>query len=101
MDALTARFDPDAHAERIRRDGYTVIEDFLDADALTAFREGLAPYRGSHHGRNDFEGFRTERIYTLVARGKPFEAIAADERLMALIGRFLQPNFLLSASHAI
>lgn len=101
MDALTARFDADAHAERIRRDGYTVIEDFLDADALAAFREGLAPFRGSHHGRNDFEGFKTERIYTLVARGKVFEGIAADERLMALIGRFLQPNFLLSASHAI
>jgi ectoine hydroxylase-related dioxygenase (phytanoyl-CoA dioxygenase family) len=30
-----------------------------------------------------------------------FEEIAADERLMALIGQFLQPNFLLSASHAI
>jgi ectoine hydroxylase-related dioxygenase (phytanoyl-CoA dioxygenase family) len=101
MDALTARFDADAHAERIRRDGYTVIEDFLDADGLAAFRAGLAPYMGSHHGRNDFEGFGTERIYTLVARGKLFEEIAADERLMALIGRFLQPNFLLSASHAI
>jgi ectoine hydroxylase-related dioxygenase (phytanoyl-CoA dioxygenase family) len=101
MDALTARFDADAHAERMRRDGYTVIEDFLDAGGLAAFREGLAPFRGTHHGRNDFEGFKTERIYTLVARGKAFEEIATDERLMALIARFLQPNFLLSASHAI
>jgi ectoine hydroxylase-related dioxygenase (phytanoyl-CoA dioxygenase family) len=101
MDATTRRFDADAHAQRIRQDGFTVIEDFLDADGLARFREGLAPFMGSHHGRNDFEGFKTERIYTLVARGKVFEEIAADERLMALIGRFLQPNFLLSASHAI
>jgi ectoine hydroxylase-related dioxygenase (phytanoyl-CoA dioxygenase family) len=98
MDALTHSFDADAHAARIRKDGFTVIEDFLDAGGLARFRDGLAPFMGSHHGR---KGFKTERIYTLVARGKVFEEIAADERLMALIGRFLQPNFLLSASHAI
>ena len=101
MDMPVSRFDVDAHAERMRRDGYTVIEDFLDADGLAAFRDALAPFQGTHHGRNDFEGFSTERIYTLVARGRIFEQIAADERLMALIGRFLQPNFLLSASHSI
>ncbi|HEV2532163.1 phytanoyl-CoA dioxygenase family protein [Phenylobacterium sp.] len=101
MDAVTGRFDADAHAQRMRTQGYTVIEDFLDAPTLARFRAGLAPFMGSHHGRNDFEGFKTERIYTLVARGKVFEEIAADARLMALIGRFLQPNFLLSASHAI
>ncbi|HEX3699475.1 MAG TPA: phytanoyl-CoA dioxygenase family protein [Phenylobacterium sp.] len=101
MDAVANRFDADAHAARIRETGYTVIEDFMDAAALAAFREGLAPLLGSHHGRNDFEGFKTERVYTLVARGKLFEEIAADERLLAIIGRFLQPGFLLSASHAI
>jgi len=101
MDAASSRFDADAHAARMREQGYTVIEDFMDAGALAAFREALAPYMGTHHGRNDFEGFKTERIYTLVARGQVFEALAADARLMALIGRFLQPDFLLSASHAI
>ena len=101
MDAVANRFDADAHAAAMREVGYTVIEDFLDAPALAAFRDGLAPYRGSHNGRNDFEGFKTERIYTLVARGKVFEEIAADPRLLALIGRFLQPGFLLSASHSI
>jgi ectoine hydroxylase-related dioxygenase (phytanoyl-CoA dioxygenase family) len=94
-------FDADAHAARMREQGFTVIEDLLDAGRLAAFRAALAPFMGSHHGRNDFEGFKTERIYTLVARAKVFEAIAADPRVMALVGRFLQPNFLLSASHAI
>ena len=101
MDASARRFDADAHAARMRQDGYTVIEDFLDADGLARFREALAPYLGSHHGRNDFEGFKTERVYTLVARAPVFQDIAADPRVLALIGRFLQPNFLLSASHVI
>lgn len=101
MDKPTHRFDADLHAAQIREQGFTVIEDFLDAGHLAAYRETLAPLTGTHHGRNDFEGFKTERIYTLIARGKVFEEIAADARLMALIGRFLQPNFLLSASHSI
>jgi ectoine hydroxylase-related dioxygenase (phytanoyl-CoA dioxygenase family) len=101
MDKPFGSFEVDAHAAAIREQGFTVIEDFLDAAGVAAFRAALEPFRGAHHGRNDFEGFKTERIYTLVARGRIFEEIAADPRLLALIGQFLQPNFLLSASHAI
>lgn len=101
MDAVTARFDADAHAEEIRTRGYTVIRDFMDEGQLAAFRTALAPFLGSHRGRNDFEGFETERVYTLVARGKVFEDLATDERLMALLSRFMEGSFLLSATHAI
>jgi ectoine hydroxylase-related dioxygenase (phytanoyl-CoA dioxygenase family) len=101
MDAVTARFDADAHAGEIRAQGYTIIRDFMDAEALAAFRAALAPFLGSHRGRNDFEGFETERVYTLVARGKVFEDLACDPRLMTLLGRFLEGSFLLSATHAI
>lgn len=101
MDARTARFDVDAHAREIREQGFTVIRDFMDAGALAAFRKALAPYLGSHRGRNDFEGFETERVYTLVARDKVFEDLATDPRIMSLLSRFLEGAFLLSATHAI
>jgi ectoine hydroxylase-related dioxygenase (phytanoyl-CoA dioxygenase family) len=101
MDKPTSRFDADAHAAEIRERGYTIIEDFLNGATLAEVRRTLAPYLGSHHGRNDFEGFLTERVYTLVARGKVFEDLAEDPRLLALLDRFLQPNFLLTASQAI
>jgi ectoine hydroxylase-related dioxygenase (phytanoyl-CoA dioxygenase family) len=101
MDVATSRFDADAHAERMREQGYTVIEDFLDAATLAEVRETLQPYLGTHYGRNDFEGFKTERVYTLVARGKVFERITEEPRLMALLDRFLQPGYLLTASQAI
>ena len=64
-------------------------------------RADLAPHLGGHHGRNDFEGLATERIYTLVARGKVFEDLTAEPRLLALLDRFLQPGYLLTASQAI
>jgi ectoine hydroxylase-related dioxygenase (phytanoyl-CoA dioxygenase family) len=96
-----AGFDAVSHVERMRRDGYTIIEDFLGAADLARFRAETAPHLGRHLGRNPFEGHLTERVYTLVARGRLFEDIAADPRLMTLIGAFLRPGFLLSASHAI
>ncbi len=97
----TVRFDLGAHVDRLRADGYTIIEDFLGPSALAAFRQALAPFLGAHRGRNAFEGLTTERVYTLVGRGEVFEALTADARLLALIGEFLKPGFLLSASHAI
>jgi ectoine hydroxylase-related dioxygenase (phytanoyl-CoA dioxygenase family) len=101
MDKPTARFDADAHAAQMREQGYTIIEDFMDAATLAAVRETLAPYLGGYHGRNDFEGFLTERVYTLVARGKVFEALTEEPRVLALLDRVLQPNYLLTASQAI
>lgn len=97
----TDGFDLEAHVARMNTDGFTIIEDFLDVDALQAVRDGLAPHFGTHRGRNPFEGLTTERVYTLVARGKVFEDITEDPRLMALLDRFLAPGYLLSASHAI
>jgi ectoine hydroxylase-related dioxygenase (phytanoyl-CoA dioxygenase family) len=94
-------FDVAAHHQAMLQGGYTIIPDFADAATLDAIRASVAPHFGAHRGRNAFEGYKTERIYTLVARGAVFERLAADERLLALIGRVLQPNFLLSAAQAI
>lgn len=99
--AVSREFDADGHVRRMREDGYTIVEDFMDADQLADFRVGVAPLLGHHRGRNAFEGRTTERVYTLVARGKVFEEIACDRRLLAILGAFLKPNYLLSASHAI
>ena len=94
-------FDLEAHAGAIERNGYTIIEDFMDAARLAEVRRVLGFYLGSHTGRNPFEGHSTERVYTLVARGRVFWDIALDERVLALCDRFLLPGCLLTASQAI
>jgi ectoine hydroxylase-related dioxygenase (phytanoyl-CoA dioxygenase family) len=91
----------DSHVGRMQRDGYTIVENLLDAATLAEVRAGVAPHMGRHRGRNAFEGYTTERVYTLVGRGKVFERIAENETVLALVGRFLAPNFLLSAAQAI
>ncbi len=101
MDARAHRFDADDAAARLREAGYVVIEDYMDGEDLAGVRAGLGPYLEAHRGRNAFEGFRTERVYTLVARGAVFEKTAAEPRLLAVLDRFLQPGYLLTASQAI
>ncbi|HEX7438600.1 MAG TPA: phytanoyl-CoA dioxygenase family protein [Caldimonas sp.] len=93
--------DLQRHLDELDAQGFTVIPDFLKPDAIDRVREGLAPHLSTHSGRNNFEGFRTERVYTLVGRGKCFESIAEDPRVLALLDRLLMPGYLLTASQAI
>lgn len=94
-------FDVEGHVAAIEANGYTTLAGFLDAETLARVRRGLGPHLTRHHGRNAFEGFQTERVYTLVARGKVFEEITEDPRILALLDRFLLPGYLLTASQAI
>ena len=89
------------HVERIEAEGFTVIPDFLGPAELPEVRRVLGFYLGAYRGRNDFEGTRTERVYTLVARGRVFWRAALDPRILAICARFLAPGFLLTASQAI
>ena len=101
MDLPRPHFDADAHAADIREQGFTVIPDFLSPETIAAVRAGLAPYKDSHYGRNDFEGLKTERVYTLVARAKVFEDLVEDPRVLAILDRFLLPGYLLTATQSI
>src|SRR5215813_6495012 len=71
-------FNVDAHRAAIDQDGYTIIRDFLSPEDLGEVRRVLAFYLGRRAGRNNFEGYRTERVYTLVARGRIFWKLAVD-----------------------
>ena len=94
-------FGLDDHLARLDVDGFTIVQDYLTEDQLVRFREGLTRCLNTYRGRNPFEGLATERIYTLVSRGKIYEEIACDHRLLAILDRLLAPNYLLSADHAI
>jgi len=86
----------------LHEQGYLVIPDLLDERELREIRGELAPHLQRRlPGRNNFEGFETERVYTLVARGAVFERLAEHPRVLALCDALLEPNYLLTASQAI
>jgi ectoine hydroxylase-related dioxygenase (phytanoyl-CoA dioxygenase family) len=98
---LAPSFDVDPHLARLDEDGFTIVEDYMSADQLASFREGLKPYLGTYRGRNPFEGLATERVYTLVGARQGLRGYCLDQRLLAILDELLAPNYLLSADHAI
>ena len=87
--------------QQLKDQGFAMIPDFLSAERLARVNQLYDAMLGSHSGRNNFEGNRTERIYTLVARDRVFQDIAEDPRIMALCDALLMPNYLLTANQAI
>jgi len=86
---------------QLQEQGFALIPEFLNAGQLATVNALFDAMLGRHVGRNNFEGSRTERIYTLVARHRIFQDIAEDPRIMALCDALLLPNYLLTASQAI
>jgi ectoine hydroxylase-related dioxygenase (phytanoyl-CoA dioxygenase family) len=89
-------------AAAIREAGFAVLHDVIPPDDLVAMRHALAPdLAAERYGRNDFEGHRTQRVYSLVGRAPIFAALVEHPLVLALCDAFLEPNYLLTASQAI
>jgi ectoine hydroxylase-related dioxygenase (phytanoyl-CoA dioxygenase family) len=86
----------------LRTNGYIVVPELIDAPTLAEMRRSLAPHLASEPaGRNNFEGHRTQRIYSLVARGRVFEELVTHPLVLSICDALLEPNYLLTASQAI
>ena len=74
-------------------DGYVVVEGVLDPDAVAAVRADLREVLArTPTGRNDFEGFATQRIYALFAKTRAFDALAIDPLVVGVLDRVLGPH---------
>jgi ectoine hydroxylase-related dioxygenase (phytanoyl-CoA dioxygenase family) len=86
----------------IGAEGWVVIPELLPPALLAEMRAALAPHlQRERLGRNDFEGYRTERLYSLVALHPVFAELVEHPRILAICDALLQPNYLLTASQAI
>lgn len=92
-----------AALEALDRDGYVVCERVVDDALLERIREELAPYLGpdAHRGRNDFEGYSTNRVYGLLAKAPSVAELVEHPSVVALLDELLLPGYLLSANLAI
>lgn len=89
-------------ADAIRRDGYAVAEGLISPGEVAEIKAALAPWlRGEKMGRNDFEGFRSERVYALLAKAPPVARIIEHPIVIELLGQLLTAHYRLSACLAI
>jgi len=83
-------------------DGYVILPSLLPPSQVKAIKDALAPYlQGKLKGRNDFEGYDSERVYALLAKSPVFAELAAHPLVLEVSEAILGPNFMLSACLAI
>lgn len=96
------RLQPDATVEQVtealERDGFAIVERYLPPDDVEAKKRDLARVLAKiPTGRNNFEGFSTQRIYALFAKTRAFDGQATDPLLLGVLERVLGPDLQLSA----
>ncbi|ROO87046.1 ectoine hydroxylase-related dioxygenase (phytanoyl-CoA dioxygenase family) [Actinocorallia herbida] len=79
----------------LRRDGYVVLPDLLSSAELDGLRAAVTPLLGPR-GRNAFEGHRTRRVYSVLAKTRAADRLVDHPHVLALLDRLLRPNYLLS-----
>lgn len=88
--------------EQLHREGYVILPGLMPPAQQQAIRDALAPWlRREKPGRNDFEGYHSERVYALLAKSPVFAELVAQPLVLEVCEAVLGPNFMLSACLAI
>ncbi len=76
--------------ETLDRDGYAIVDGVLSPEDAQAKRDDLISIlKSTPAGRNDFEGFQTQRIYALFAKTRAFDAPATHPLVLGVLDRML------------
>src|SRR4051812_36222407 len=76
--------------DEIKDRGYAIIEGAATLAQVQAVKDGLAPYLDhGPHGRNDFEGFNTQRVYNLPAKTRAFDPMIEHAGVLAIAQHLL------------
>lgn len=93
-----------AHVERIRRDGFTIVENAIAPALVEALNAALARLERELDAKpamNGFEGHKTVRIYNLLAYGAPFTDVPVHANVLPIVEEVLDPGCLISSLSSI
>lgn len=91
----------DTVTAQVEANGYAIIEGVLSADEVASKKADLHRIlESTRTGRNDFEGFETQRIYALFAKTRVFDDAATHPLVLGVLDRILG-SYQLSAPQAI
>jgi hypothetical protein len=85
----------------IERDGYVVFERLLPKEVIEEIRADVMPRMTHRSGRNNFEGFATQRLYGMIEKTFVCNRLVEHPLVLGLLDRILEPNYLLSQLQAI
>ncbi len=90
------------HIARIKEAGYTVLPNLISDDLVSQIRAELSPYLQKQlMGRNNFEGFASERVYALLDKAPAVAQLVEHDTIIEILDQLLDSTYLLSANLAI
>lgn len=90
----------DADLDQVTQNGYVVIENVLTEDELAEIKSSIVPLLDKV-GRNEFEGFKTQRLYAVLTKTRALDRLVDHPRVLAMLDRMFLPNYLLSQLQVI
>jgi ectoine hydroxylase-related dioxygenase (phytanoyl-CoA dioxygenase family) len=82
----------------LQENGFAIVQGILSPDEARSIRASLKDVLdATPHGRNDFEGYHTRRIYALFAKTRAFDGPALHPLVLGVLDRVLGPSYQLSA----
>jgi ectoine hydroxylase-related dioxygenase (phytanoyl-CoA dioxygenase family) len=100
--STAVRAEVDEVVAGLQRDGYCIVEGVVPPDEVAATKTELREVLDRiPEGRNDFEGFKTRRIYALFAKTRRFDQWATHPLVLGVLDRVLGPHYQLSAPTGI
>jgi ectoine hydroxylase-related dioxygenase (phytanoyl-CoA dioxygenase family) len=93
--------DVDRCMKAVERDGYVVIESLIAPELVAEIKEDLIPRFVHESGRNNFEGFKTQRLYAFFEKSLVCNPLVEHPLILGCLDRIFEPNYLLSQLQAI
>jgi ectoine hydroxylase-related dioxygenase (phytanoyl-CoA dioxygenase family) len=94
----------ESHAEKVRTDGWTIVEDAIPPELTDAIHDDLLRLErtlGIVPADNLFEGVHTTRIYNLLVHGQVYERIPVHPNVLPIVEKVLDPGLLISSLSSI
>lgn len=85
----------------VERDGYVVIENLIPPELVAEIKTDLIPRFVHDAGRNNFEGFKTQRLYAFFEKSLVCNPLVEHPLILGCLDRIFEPNYLLSQLQAI
>jgi len=100
----TVTLSVEDHVAAIARDGYTIVEDAVEpalCDALETSLTHLEHELDTEPAKNSFEGYRTLRVYNLLARDPVWQQVPVHARILPIVEGVLDRGCLVSSLSSI
>ena len=84
----------------VQERGYVIVPELLPRETMAGIKEAARPFL-KYDGRNEIEGHKTRRIYSVIEKMLACNPLVEHPLILALLDRILMPKYLLSQLQVI